>query len=73
MHVLLWLPRAVSDVKLAEQAQRAGLVVRPISPMYQAAPARSGLMLGFGGFSVEELRAAVVRLKNVLEVFVGAA
>jgi hypothetical protein len=28
-------------------------------------------MLGFGGFSVEELRKAVIRLRNVLHASVG--
>ncbi|MFC7698379.1 PLP-dependent aminotransferase family protein [Bradyrhizobium sp. GCM10028915] len=72
MHLVLWLPAGLDDVKLAEQAHKAGLVVRPISPMYQDAPARFGLMLGFGGFSVAELQAAAVRLKGVLEASVRA-
>lgn len=72
MHLVLWLPAGLDDVKLADQAQKAELVVRPISPMYQDAPARVGLMLGFGGFSVAELQAAAVRLKGVLEASVRA-
>ena len=72
MHLVLWLPLGLDDVKLAEQAQKAGLVVRPISPMFQATPARYGLMLGFGGFSVAELQAAVIRLRGVLEASVAA-
>ena len=72
MHLVLWLPVGLDDVKLAEQAHKAGLVVRPISPMYQDAPARFGLMLGFGGFSVAELQAAAVRLRGVLETSVDA-
>ncbi|WP_163268391.1 PLP-dependent aminotransferase family protein [Chelativorans alearense] len=72
MHLVLWLPLGMDDVKLADQAERAGLVVRPISPMYAATPARVGLMLGFGGFSTEQLRAAVLRLRDVLDASVGA-
>ncbi|WP_214470076.1 PLP-dependent aminotransferase family protein [Mesorhizobium sp. dw_380] len=66
MHLVLWLPLGIDDVKVAEEARSAGLVVRPISPMFANPPARSGLMLGFGGFTPAELRAAVRRLKDVL-------
>lgn len=66
MHLVLWLPLGIDDVKIAEKAGRAGLVVRPISPMFANPPAPSGLMLGFGGFTPVELRAAVRRLKDVL-------
>ena len=34
MYLVLWLPVGLDDVKLADQAEKAGLVVRPISPMY---------------------------------------
>jgi len=34
--------------------------------MYKAKP-RSGLMLGFGGFAPEELEAAVMRLRKVMD------
>jgi len=72
MHLLLWLPLGVDDVKIADEAGRIGLVVRPISPMFASPPARSGLMLGFGGFNPVELLAAARRLKNVLDASVGA-
>lgn len=72
MHLVLWLPLGMDDVRLAEEALRAGLVVRPISPMYGSKPARFGLMLGFGGFSIDQLRAAVKRLRDVLDASVGA-
>ncbi|MGY3599317.1 GntR family transcriptional regulator/MocR family aminotransferase [Bradyrhizobium sp. USDA 4341] len=66
MHLLLWLPQGFDDVQLAKAALADGIVVRPISPMYQAA-ARPGLMLGFGGFEPEELEAAAMRLRRVID------
>ncbi|MCC8965204.1 PLP-dependent aminotransferase family protein [Bradyrhizobium sp. Pear76] len=66
MHLLLWLPQRFDDVQLAKSALADGIVVRPISPMYEAA-ARPGLMLGFGGFEPEELEAAVIRLRQVID------
>ncbi|WP_342729052.1 PLP-dependent aminotransferase family protein [Bradyrhizobium sp. B097] len=66
MHLLLWLPHGLDDVQLAKAALAAGIVVRPISPMYDAA-ARPGLMLGFGGFEPEGLEAAAIRLRRVID------
>ncbi|TWB96041.1 GntR family transcriptional regulator [Bradyrhizobium macuxiense] len=66
MHLLLWLPRRFDDVQLAKSALADGIVVRPISPMYEAA-ARPGLMLGFGGFGPDELDAAAIRLRRVMD------
>ncbi|WP_420967031.1 PLP-dependent aminotransferase family protein [Bradyrhizobium sp. B120] len=65
MHLLLWMPQGFDDVQLAKAALADGIVVRPISPMYERAP-RSGLMLGFGGFEPEELEAAAIRLRRVI-------
>ncbi|WP_426439779.1 PLP-dependent aminotransferase family protein [Bradyrhizobium genosp. P] len=68
MHLLLWPPRDVDDVRLAKTALADGLVVRPISPMYKTAP-RPGLMLGFGGFAPEELEAAAMRLGEAMDQY----
>jgi GntR family transcriptional regulator / MocR family aminotransferase len=57
----------MDDIAVTQQAYKAGLVVRPVSPMYGGSPARVGLMLGFGGFSAEQLRTGVARLKKVLD------
>lgn len=65
MHILLWLPDYISDLETARSAQKAGLSVRPISPMYAANP-RSGLMLGFGGFTSGQLRHATATLARII-------
>jgi GntR family transcriptional regulator / MocR family aminotransferase len=64
MHLLLWLPQGVDDVRLAKVALADGIVVRAISPMYKQKP-RPGLMLGFGGFAPDELEAAAIRLSRI--------
>jgi len=66
MHLLLWLPKGTDDVQLAKAALADGIVTRPISPMYKAKP-RPGLMLGFGGFAPEELEAAAIRLRGIMD------
>ncbi|MBX4905947.1 MULTISPECIES: PLP-dependent aminotransferase family protein [Rhizobium] len=71
MHVLLWLPEEMDDVRLAARALSAGLAVRAISPMYAAQPARAGLMLGFGGFPQAQLEAAVGELSRLLQALIA--
>ncbi|SFJ28159.1 transcriptional regulator, GntR family [Albimonas pacifica] len=66
MHILIWLPTGTDDVRIAESAQAIGLTLRPISRMYCDPPGRPGLMLGFGGFPTERLRAAVDDLVPLL-------
>jgi GntR family transcriptional regulator/MocR family aminotransferase len=66
MHLVLWLPEDMDDVRVAQDALAEGVVVRAISPMYSLGTARSGLMLGFGGFSVRQLAEAVPKLVAVL-------
>ncbi|MGM3160218.1 PLP-dependent aminotransferase family protein [Dickeya undicola] len=69
MHLVAWLPEDVSDVAVERAAHAAGLALRALSPMYAGTTHRSGLMLGFGGFSPERLRYAVRRLRTVLTSF----
>lgn len=66
MHILLWLPEGADDVRIAARAEAAGIVMRPISPMYAGAVGRPGLMLGFGGFAPERLREAAAALGRLL-------
>lgn len=67
MHIVVWLPDGLSDVAVAKAASKAGLALRALSPMCSSNLALSGLMLGFGGFTKEQLRDAVRRLRQVLE------
>ena len=67
MHIVVWLPDGLTDVAVAKAATEAGLALRALSPMCSSNLTLSGLMLGFGGFTNEQLRDAVVRLRQVLE------
>lgn len=66
MHLLLWLARGIDDVLLAARAVAAGVAVRAVSPMYSAGNGRPGLVLGLGGFSNEQMEAAVRVLAAVI-------
>lgn len=66
MHLLLWLASGIDDVLLASRAMEAGVAVRAVSPMYSASNGRSGLILGLGGFSNEQMEAAVRTLAAIV-------
>jgi GntR family transcriptional regulator/MocR family aminotransferase len=58
MKLLAGLAPGLSDVALAEAAAQAGVIVRPVSPMYLTAPPRQALMLGFSGHAPAALHRA---------------
>lgn len=66
MHLVLWLAEGTDDQRIASLAVEAGVAVRPVSRMYSAANARPGLVLGLGGYSDEQIDAAVKTLAKVL-------
>lgn len=67
MHLVVWLPKGLDDVELAAAARKEGIALRPLTPMCATHQKLSGLMLGFGGFTAEQLRDAVRRLRRVLD------
>jgi GntR family transcriptional regulator/MocR family aminotransferase len=67
MHLVAWLPAGVDDGAVCAAALAAGISVRAVSPMYAGPARRSGLMLGFGGFTEPQLLAGVEGLRRVLE------
>lgn len=66
MHVVLFLDEKVSDVQLSQEAARQGVIAFPLSTLYAAAPRRSGLVLGFGGSDLPQIRAGVAGLAKAL-------
>ncbi|MBO4123372.1 PLP-dependent aminotransferase family protein [Cupriavidus gilardii] len=66
MHLVLWLAAGIDDEAVAALARQAGVSVRPVSPMYSSANARPGLVLGLGGYTNEQIEAAVKALAKVL-------
>ncbi|RDU95657.1 PLP-dependent aminotransferase family protein [Trinickia dinghuensis] len=66
MHLVLWLKQGIDDRAVAESAARAEVAVRAVSPMFAPGTVRPGLVLGFGGFSHEQMTAAAQRLAAVI-------
>ncbi len=66
MHLTARLPPGVSDIAVAAEGLASGVVLRPMSRLYLAAPPVSALMLGFTGFDRMQLDAGMDRLAAVL-------
>lgn len=61
----------ISDVAVAEEARRHGVVVRPVSPLYVSEPRRQGLVLGYSGFDLHRLRSAASQLARATRQVLG--
>lgn len=67
MQLVAYLKEGLSDIAVAQAAQRHGVSVRPVSPMYLKAPPSQGLLLGFTGHSLPSLRIATERLAQAID------
>lgn len=65
MHVWVRLPDGLDDAKVAEDAERAGVLVTPGRPFYAAEPPAAHLRLSFSGVAhLRDLDEAVARLSR---------
>ncbi len=62
MQLAGWLPDGVDDVTVSRRAALEGISVRPLSLCYLEPPGRSGLILGYGGASLEDIEEGTRRL-----------
>jgi GntR family transcriptional regulator/MocR family aminotransferase len=65
--LVVLLPKGMRDRPLAERAAEEGLWLMPLSDRYLGRATRQGFILGYGGTSVEEIPAAVGRLRKLLD------
>lgn len=73
MHLVLWLAQGLDDRAVAERAAHDGVAVRAVSPLFAPGTERPGLILGFGGFSSVQMKAAAQRLAAVIVEMAGMA
>jgi GntR family transcriptional regulator/MocR family aminotransferase len=61
MHFVMWFRKLAFDRLDAfiERAKSKGLGLYPVHPYFRSMPARPGLLVGYAGLSVSQLRAAV--------------
>lgn len=62
LHLVAYLKKHRSDLRLESQLRPKGVVVRAMSRLYLNAKPRQALMLGFSGFSPEQIRPAAKEL-----------
>jgi GntR family transcriptional regulator/MocR family aminotransferase len=65
MHMVLWLRQGIDDAEIVRRGIQAGIAVRAVSHMY-AGKGKSGVLLGLGGFTDEQINAAVQKLNQVI-------
>lgn len=66
IHCVGWLPDGMDDLALANHASNFDLNLTPISSFCIEPLGRKGLLLGYGGFSVPEIRSGARRLGALL-------
>jgi GntR family transcriptional regulator / MocR family aminotransferase len=66
IHCVGWLPEGMDDLALVNNAADYDLNLTSISNFSIEPLARKGLLLGYGGFSVREIKAGVRRLAALL-------
>ena len=63
MQLTALLPPGIDDVAVAKKAAQKGVSARPLSSCCLNPPERGGLILGYGGADVDEIREGVRKLK----------
>lgn len=66
IHCVGWLPDGMDDLALASKAADYDLNLTLISGFSIEPLVRKGLLLGYGGFSVQEIKDGIQRLGNLL-------
>ncbi|CAB3677780.1 HTH-type transcriptional regulatory protein GabR [Paraburkholderia rhynchosiae] len=66
MHLVLWLAQSIDDRLVVDLAAKAGVSVRPVSTTFAPGTGCPGLVLGFGGYSREQMKTAAERLAAVV-------
>ncbi|RTE64815.1 PLP-dependent aminotransferase family protein [Amphritea opalescens] len=67
MHSVFLLPQTSDDKAIVEQARAVGLGIRPLSYYYDQQAPRSGLVIGFAGYSETQMEEGLRRLKPIVE------
>lgn len=66
IHCIAWLPDGVDDFALVRRAHEQSLNLWSLSKFSMKPPVRKGLVLGYGEYSVEEIREGIGRLAAVM-------
>jgi GntR family transcriptional regulator/MocR family aminotransferase len=67
MHLIAWLSVAIDAELIAKEASKEGLIIHPVSQFCIQSDYANGLILGFSGFSFNEMEAGIIALKKMLD------
>ena len=67
MQIAINLPTKYNDMQLSRIALSKGIFCPPLSSYYTSAHSQNGLLLGFCGFTVEEMQTAMETLKDTIQ------
>ncbi|MEW6403347.1 MAG: PLP-dependent aminotransferase family protein [Chloroflexota bacterium] len=67
IHCLGWLPDGMDDQALVRAAAEHDLELTPVSDFSIEPMSRKGLLLGYGGFTTKEIKAAARRLTKAMQ------
>jgi GntR family transcriptional regulator / MocR family aminotransferase len=63
MHLVAGLPSHVDDVAVSRKAAQRGICAMPLSFCYLKPPKRGGLILGYGGANLHQIRDGISKLR----------
>jgi len=66
MHLVLWLAQGIDDRQVVALAAKAGVSLRAVSPTYAEGNGPAGLVLGFGGFTDQQIDDAARKLATAI-------
>jgi GntR family transcriptional regulator/MocR family aminotransferase len=66
MYVTVFLPEDIDDRSFCKEAARRGIELLPLSGFYRGEVRRRGLILGFGGTDLKQIRDGMAVLKKIL-------
>jgi len=69
MHLIGWLAEGFDEWKVAEKASENGLHLSPLADYCIERKLPAGVVLGYTGFDEKQIKAGVLKLKEILEKF----
>ena len=66
MHIIAWMPKKIADIKIANEALKNNIIVRPLSEYSIKFSKKPGLLLGYTAFDKNQIRKGIMELKKVL-------
>ena len=66
MHLVAWLPAHVNAIAIANEALKEGIIISTLNQYSVKFDHPNGLILGFTGFPIADMEAAILVLKKIL-------